>query len=150
MTSIPNYNTQSETFMSAGAGTIVGGAVAATSYFGLGLLKSKAECKSYAKIPQFNDEFLRAAEKVIKDKNLGIKIVGPEAVKEKVTIKGFWKILEKYINFLRKKAIKLTKEGKNAFYIAAQKIIAVNKEKFTSPILHELGHAINRNSKFWQ
>ena len=45
------------------------------------------------------------------------------------------------------KAFKLTSKGQNAFYHFFTNNVYVNKKKLPSAVFHELGHALNHNSK---
>ncbi len=151
MTSISNNNIQHrETFGGYVTGVAAGGVAGLGTYAATNSIRMKFLKPAMTSVSQFPDEFLRAGESIIKDKNLGIKIGGPEALPEKVNVKGFWKLFENFLNNMRKQTIETIKRGENACFDPAQKLIAVNKELHISPLFHEMGHVINRTSKFWR
>ena len=139
-----------EKFLGSATGVISGSLVGATTFLASDACRGSLIKKSFAAVPQFHDEFISAAKKAIVDKKLDVRLGSPSEIPEKVTLKGFWKILEPFVNFLRIQSINSTKEGKNAFFAPKHKLIAINEKLFTSPLFHEIGHVVNRTSKFWR
>ena len=154
ITEYNNNNSYNQPFISAAAGAGVGYG----AWYGSRRLINKVRvpyiAARFRKIQQYNDENLRAAEKIIKDRNLPIKIVAPDQLSDRIELKGKkTRIIKKYEEIINKKwrgVLNSVKKGVNAFFLPREKTVCVNKEKFTSPVFHEIGHAVNfYQSNFW-
>ncbi len=141
-------------------GTAVGAGIGVGAYkatkFALNKPRLKVIASSFMHIPQYKDEYIKVANDIIKSKKLPIKIVSPDvllpelALKPKNLLQKFLhKIFEVKKNY--KKSLNATKAGYNGFFNASRKFICLNKEKFSSAVFHELGHAINfYKNGFWK
>ncbi len=155
-----NNNSYNQSFISAAAGAGAGYGAWYGSKRLIGKVKSPLIRDGIKNIPQYNKDYLDIAQKIIDDKKLPIKLVSPDQAPKKIKLrksKSFLenifghKKLEEVVNKKYQKSLNAVRKGCNAFFSSLFKVVCVNKEKFTSPIFHEIGHSINHyKSSFWR
>ena len=147
---VGNRNEQNFSSAVVGAGAGIGAGIGAykASKFAMMVPYSIGLVTAFQNCPQFKDEYIKAAEDIIKNNKLPVKLVSPEDLPPELELKPKnlrQKILFKIFNVKKnyKQALETTKLGFNAFFGSGKNIICVNKEKRMSFVFHELGHAIN-------
>ncbi len=158
ITEYNNNNSYNQSFISAAAGAGVGYGAWYGSRLLIGKVKSPLILNGIKNIPQYKDDYLDIAQKIIDDKKLPIKVVSPDEMPKKIKLcksknfleSIFRKKLEKIVNNKYQKTLNVIRKGFNAFFSPDFKVVCVNKEKFASSIFHEIGHSINcYKSSFW-
>ena len=153
-----NNNSYNQSFISAAAGAGAGYGAWYGSKRLIGKVKSPLIRGGFKNIPQYKDDYLDVAQKIIDDKKLPIKVVSPDKLPQKLKLSKSKKFsesilgkkLERVVNNKYQRTLNAVKKGFNAFFSPDFKVVCVNKEKFISPIFHEIGHSINYyKSNFW-
>ena len=151
-----NNGGNNQTILGTAVGAGVGYGAYKASNFALNIPRSAVVVASLMTTPQYGDEYVKVANDIIKNKKLPIKIVSPDVLPPELKLKPkslYQKFLYKIYNVKGnyKRSLKATKEGFNAFFRSANKVICLNKEQLASPVFHELGHAINfYKNGFWR